>query len=137
MKKFKIFAWVLSIFCCLFIFACKDTASTQGPIDGVNMSYNIIFKLETADYSFTYKASTKDVIRQVSKGETLGDEFLILENGGEIQNQEYQFLGWYYYDKNGQQKAIDENTIISAETLNIGTNVQEVIVYAKVKKLWL
>lgn len=99
--------------------------------------FSIIFKLETENYSFTYNSSTEDVIKRVSDGETLGDDFLILNDNQEIQNQEYKIVGWYYYDKDDNQKTIDKDTIISTENLNIADNVDEIYVYAKIKKLWL
>lgn len=100
-------------------------------------TFSIIFKLKTDDYSFTYNSSTEDVIKRVSDGETLGDDFLILNDNQEIQNQEYKIVGWYYYDKDDNQKTIDKDTIISTENLNIADNVDEIYVYAKIKKLWL
>ena len=131
-KRWKTLTLFLSVLCCFFMFACGsndnrdlDNGDNSAVID---ISYNVIFKLETEEYSFAYNGTTNDVIKQVSSGEKLGNDFLELEEGQEIQNQEYKIIGWYYFDKNGNQKPIDKDTVISAKNLNITENVREIVV---------
>ena len=140
-KRWKILTLLLSVLCCFFMFACgvNDNSDFNNGDNNasIDISYNVVFKLKTEEYSFTYNGTTNDIVKQVSSGEKLGDNFLVLEDGQEIQNQEYKIIGWYYFDKNGDQKSIDKDTIISAKNLNIKENVNEIVVYAKIKKLWL
>ena len=137
---------ILLLVCCLvFMFpivACGDGGNTSSGGDSTSIEeregiYNVVFKLKTDEYTFTYNSSTNDVVKEVAVGETLGEDFITVDDNQEIQNQEYKIIGWYFYDKEGNKQSIDKNTVMTAENLNIESDVSMIIVYAKVKNLWL
>lgn len=107
--------------------------------DANEQKFRVVFKLKIEGpegYEFTYNSSTDDVIKLIPYGEKIGDELLEISDEKEIQNQEYQFVGWFYLDINDEEIMVNKDTIMSVENLNIQDNVNELTLYAKIKKLW-
>lgn len=49
-------------------------------------------------------------------------------------NEDYEFLGWFYRDKDNAERQFDPNTAFTLENLNL--NAYNVTLYAKVRKQW-
>ena len=49
-------------------------------------------------------------------------------------NEDYEFLGWFYRDKDNAERRFDPNTAFTSENLNL--NAYNVTLYAKVMRQW-
>ena len=72
----------------------------------------------------------------LKQGETLTIPEILYDSydNTEKNNSEYEFLGWYYKDKNNQEKEFGQSKEIDLGVLNVASN--KISVYAKIKKKW-
>lgn len=89
-----------------------------------------------ADFTAWADSSTGDKVVYVKYGEKLIIPEMVYDGMSKTakDNDDYIFSGWYYRDKNNQERQLDLNTVFTLEGLNVDSN--DLTVYAKVGKQW-
>ena len=89
-----------------------------------------------ADFTAWADSSTGDKVVYVKYGEKLIIPEMVYDGMSKTakDNDDYIFSGWYYRDKNNQERQLDLNTVFTLEGLNVDSN--DLTVYAKVRKQW-
>ena len=133
-----IFLIFLLLFC---FFGCgtdPDNAAREREDNEVvvNNEIKITVNNETeADFTAWADGSDGVKIFHLKQGETLTIPAIIYDiyDNNKKKSEDYEFLGWYYKDKNNQECEFDQSKELKSNILNIDSN--ELIVYAKVKKI--
>ena len=99
-------------------------------------------------FTIVLQNTTKASFTEWADG-TSGDKIVNVEIGGKLvvpnikyedmttaqrNDHDYLFKGWFYKDKNGNEKQLDLNEAITLENLDI--EEYEIVVYAKVRRQW-
>lgn len=126
-----------------------------GKLISEGMTFTYINDIElTAQFAnkkltITLQNTTKASFTEWADG-TSGEKTVKIEIGGKLvvpkikyedmssvqrEHHDYLFKGWFYKDKNGQEKQLDLNMALTLENLNI--EEYEIVVYAKVRRQWV
>lgn len=99
-------------------------------------------------FTIVLQNTTKASFTEWADG-TSGDKIVNVEIGGKLvipkikyedmssvqrEHHDYLFKGWFYKDKNGNEKQLDLNEAITLENLDI--EEYEIVVYAKARRQW-